>query len=83
MLKYEEEVRQIIKNNINKEIDIDSIFIDTNLETVGMDSIGFVKLIVDIESEFDIEFPDDKLLFAQAGTIRELCNIIETCVGDI
>lgn len=45
---------------------------DTDLSSLGMDSIKFIKLIVLLENEYDIEFPDDALLFSEMNTINKI-----------
>lgn len=76
MLKYEEGVREIIYKHINGENDLS---VDSDLKTIGLNSIDFVKLVVEIETEFDIEFPEEKFLFTEADSIRKICNVVEMC----
>ena len=78
MMKYQDEITKIIKDIIILTETIENIRIDTNLQDVGMDSISFIKVIIEIESYFNIEFPDEKLIITQAGTIKDLCDIIIT-----
>jgi len=80
-MKYQDEVTEIIKTTINLTEPIENISINTNLQSVGMDSISFIKIVVEIENNFDIEFPDEKLLITQAGTIKDLCEIIKSVKG--
>lgn len=45
---------------------------ETNLFNVGLDSLGVMELIVDIENQFNITFGDDELspeLFERLGTL--------------
>lgn len=75
-MKYEQEIREILPRAITLTQSIDTIAIDTDLQTVGMDSLSFVRMVVEIENIFDFEFPDEKLIVSEAGTIQELCNIL-------
>lgn len=75
-MKYQHEVIKIIEETITLTENIDNIDIDTNLQNVGMDSISFVRVVVKIENQFDIKFPDEKLVITLAGTIKSLCEII-------
>ena len=47
-MKYESEIRRIINENISNICKVD-LRIDDNLEEKGMDSLCFIKIIVDIE----------------------------------
>lgn len=80
MENLENSVREIVKNVLELEIADDILLSDTLLESVGMNSISFIKLIVEIEKQFNIEFPDDKLLIKEVGTIKKLCDVIRSCV---
>jgi acyl carrier protein len=81
-MKYKDEITEMVKEIINLKEPIESIKVDTNLQSVGMDSIAFIKIVIEIENHFDIEFPDEKLLITQAGTIKDLCEIIMGVKGE-
>jgi len=78
-MKYESIIRKIISENLNATESIETFDINENLQNIGMDSIAFVKIIVELEGNFDIEFPSEKLIIAEAGTINKLCEIMEYC----
>jgi acyl carrier protein len=75
-MKYKDEIAKIIQDTIKLTIPMENLEIDTRLENVGLDSITFIRIVVQIEDCFDMEFPDDKLLLTQAGTIKDLCEIV-------
>jgi len=81
------DVETIIKNIIVKQISNDETQIEllpeTNLQSIGMDSIRFIKMIVYIEKELNIEYPDDKLLIAESGTLRQITTIVENCLYNL
>lgn len=45
---------------------------DLELDTVGMDSITFIKIIVDLEESFELEIPDEFLLLIKMNTINKM-----------
>lgn len=79
-------IESVIKNIIVKQLEIDEskteLLPDTNLQNIGMDSIKFIKLIVDIEGEFGIEYPDDKLLITESGTLGRIVTVVNNCVNN-
>lgn len=81
MLRYEKKIREIIASHLNVT-SIDSFDSNGDLRSIGMDSISFVAIVVAIENEFDIEFPSEKLLITEAGSIDQLNKIVKTCVDD-
>lgn len=53
-----------------------SIGYDADLVEYGMDSMIFIQAVVDIESQFDIEIPDEFLLGEKMGTIGKIVDIV-------
>ena len=79
-------IETVIKNIILKQLEIDGnkteFLPDTNLQNIGMDSIKFIKLIVEIEGEFDIEYPDEKLLITESGTLERIVTVVNNCMNN-
>ena len=75
MLKYEKKIREIISSHTNANVD--SFQSDGNLRDIGIGSLSFIAIIVDIENEFRIEFPNDMLVMKSSGTIALLNQIVE------
>lgn len=48
----------------------------TKFETLDIDSITFIKIIISIEREFNFEFDDDFLSLSLFPTISSLCDYI-------
>lgn len=75
-----------VKNKIVEQLNIDlnktELLPTTNLQNVGVNSIEFVKLIVDIEEEFNIVYPDDKLLITESGTMEQIIKVVISCLND-
>ena len=77
-MNYEIKIREIVNSVINT-LEFESYTIDEDLQSIGMDSILFIKIVVEIEKKFNIEFPDEKLLIIQSNTIKKLCEIVMSC----
>lgn len=56
--------------------------VETKLEFAGINSIDFVKIVVDLEEYFEFEFDDEDLDYKKFEYISDVCkyiqNIIET-----
>lgn len=62
-------IELILKDEIFPELNIEyPEDHDTRLLDQGIDSVGFVKLIVLVESKFNISIPDEDLLFEKFST---------------
>ena len=56
--------------------DVDMIEYVDLIDDLGMDSITFISLIVEIESRFNIQIPDDFLLMDNFRTVNDAVRII-------
>lgn len=51
-----------------------------DLEPLKINSIDFIKMVVDFETEFDIFFDDDALSYANFLSLQVLCNYINELI---
>lgn len=56
--------------------EIEEIYPEIDLMEAGMDSITFIKMIVAIEENYEIEVPDEKLLMTEMNTIDKIIDVI-------
>lgn len=66
-----------VLNDIIKEIEITEECMDADLTELGLDSILFIKTIVALEEEFDVEVPDSKLLIAEMNTAQKIWDVLK------
>ena len=72
-----EKVREIISEQL--DVDIDSITLDTSfINDLESDSLESVELIMALEEEFDIEFPDEDA--EKISTVQDAVNYIEDII---
>lgn len=50
---------------------------EMDLEKLGLNSISFIRMIIQIEDEFEYKFPDSKLLLSEANTINKILDILQ------
>ncbi len=67
-------VLKVLKENLMKDAEITA---DTKLDELNISSILFVKVIVVLESEFDIEFEDDYLISTYFKTVEDIVAYVE------
>ena len=77
-----ERIRTVIRNHARLPIDIASVGDDVDLFQAGMTSHASVNVMLGLETEFDIEFPDSMLkrtvfqgVAAIAGAVEQLLNL--------
>lgn len=56
-----EKIRNILKQHARLSADVDTLRDDSDLYQAGMTSHASVNVMLALESEFDIEFPDHML----------------------
>ena len=80
-----EEIRAKVVSLLTEEFIQDignrSIQDDEYLEGVGMDSYAFVHMLVRIEEVFDIELPNELLIFNKWRTVRTICEQLSEIVS--
>jgi acyl carrier protein len=80
-MNYENEIRAILSELTPAAGMADAISSETNLQYIGIDSIIFVRAIIEIENFFGIEFPDDKLTISESGTLKKLCKTVNSIIN--
>lgn len=62
---------------LKKVCELNGLDIYDEQQKQEMDSVMYISIIVDLEGEFQIEFPDEVLSRNFFEDINSLCNIIE------
>lgn len=65
------------ENDIKINTPINELTLSHKITELGLDSITFIKLIANIEDEFDIEFDVDQLESKRFETIDDIIDIIK------
>lgn len=67
-----------------EEIDVRGFLKENDdLSKIGFNSLTFVKLVVEIEMEFDVEFPDEMLDFKLLTSFANLAEYITTLINNL
>lgn len=69
-------VTEIVEANIAGTGLETSVLPTSEFEKMGIDSLMFIRIIVNLEEEFNIEFPDELLLLSEMNTVERICEII-------
>lgn len=78
-MKREEIVRKVtdIIHEMIKPPRPDSIDINASLQNdYGFDSVSIIELILALETEFSLEFPDSELIIEKYESVNQVANII-------
>lgn len=70
-------IYKVIISNLS-EIISDNVSLDMNFNSIGLDSITFIKTVVELEHEFDFEFEDDMLLITKFSTVKSMIEYVES-----
>jgi acyl carrier protein len=72
-----EKIRAVIAKHARLSVDANTLTEDSDLYASGLTSLTTVNLMLALEDEFDIEFPDNKLGRKTFESIRSLTEVIE------
>lgn len=61
----------------NSDVDTDVLEYVDLIDDLGMDSVNFISLIIELEAEFDIQIPDDQLLMDKFREYSSIYSIVE------
>ncbi|MDD5180458.1 MAG: acyl carrier protein [Gallionellaceae bacterium] len=61
------------------ELKEESLTPDAQLETLGLDSLSVIEFMFNLEDEFHIKLPDERV---EIKTIQDIANIVERMVAE-
>ena len=71
-------IRQIVKDHAGLGVDFEKVDYSTDLYRAGMTSYASVVLMIALENEFGLEFPDAMLSRSVFESIDSIANAIES-----
>lgn len=71
------EIRTIVQRYIKNE----SLSDEDNLVENGLDSLNFVKLIVDLEEEYGVTIEDEELLIENFNSVKDIVKYLREKCG--
>ena len=78
MNSIEAKIRELICEAMDDvELDMDSIGVEDELINYGVSSIVFIKMVIQIEEEFEIELDDDDLDNVKFSTIKDYVDFVK------
>ena len=73
-----ERVRQIVREHGRLPADLDALDDEADLYQAGMTSHASVNLMLALEAEFDVEFPDAMLKRTVFQSVRSISDALQT-----
>ena len=74
----EERIRKVLETHGRLPVEADGLTDDTNLYSAGMTSHASVNVMLALEEEFDVEFPDEMLTRSAFESINSISGALET-----
>ena len=71
---------EIINKTASIQINSDK-YQNKDFRDMGIDSLTFVSVIIEIEIEYGIEFPEEKMSYKDAGTLEKLEKVVNETVN--
>lgn len=76
-IAIEAQLKEILKRELELTDQIDELQLGDSLNSIGLSSVSFIKLIVAIENQFDFEFEDEDLNYKVFQTLQDVVNYVE------
>lgn len=70
-----EKVLLVVNANIG-DANLTQEDLETNFRELGIDSIAFIQMVVDLEEAFECEIPDSKLLLSELDTVEKIVDLL-------
>ena len=77
MITPERELLMAIINNCVEKVTLTEDDYDLPFDRIGVDSFTFIRIIVEIESKFNCEIPDSRLIISELDTIRKIYSLLQ------
>ncbi len=72
---FQKRAFDVIITNLSEKVS-DNVSLDMDFNSIGLDSITFIKTIVALECEFDFEFDDEMLLITKFPTVKSMIEYV-------
>ena len=82
MKKTSMQIARIVENYLDEMI-LNSSDYDKELMNLGIDSMAFIHIVVEIEEYFGIEIPDEYLVMNEMSTVNKIVSVIMKLIVDI
>lgn len=73
----DKELINLVKSHLNRIEEEGSIDVNMDLYEMGLDSLGTINLLLDIEEHYEVMIPDEYLTDDALSTISSLWSLIE------
>ncbi|WP_326825028.1 phosphopantetheine-binding protein [Streptosporangium sp. NBC_01639] len=78
---WDDEFEQILRTSLPFLGDDEELKEDTDLRSLGLDSMGTVDLLAKLEKKYDVRFLDEALSMETFATPRSLWTTLSTMTG--
>ncbi|MGS2724277.1 acyl carrier protein [Porticoccus sp. GXU_MW_L64] len=72
-----QKIREILSQYAKLAVDVDSLCEDSDLYQAGLTSLNTVNIMLAVEDEFDIEFPESALSRETFQSIEAISSTVE------
>lgn len=80
-MNIDKNIKQVITKHVDIALDFDKINNDNYLDEIGINSINFIRMIIELEEEYDIQFDIDRLGIESFEKVGNLIFYVDKLVG--
>ncbi|ORM37602.1 MULTISPECIES: acyl carrier protein [Williamsia] len=79
----EERIREVLANHGRLSVDPQSVTSEADLYELGLTSHASVNVMLALEDEFDVEFPDEDLKKATFSSVQSLATVVNKLLDGV
>ncbi|OZG29181.1 acyl carrier protein [Williamsia sp. 1138] len=79
----EERIREVLANHGRLSVDPQSVTDEADLYELGLTSHASVNVMLALEDEFDVEFPDEDLKKATFSSVQNLATVVNKLLDGV
>lgn len=80
MMDVEKKIREILERNLGLDVSMEQVGLNYDLSNLGINSLNLIKILVDIETEYDFEFEDEVLNYDYFRNLKSLIDYVKAQV---
>ncbi len=73
-------VKEVISKHVDIVVDIDKMGDDVRLDEIGVNSINLIRMIIELETYYDVEFDVDMLGVSNFEIVGNFVNYVANLV---
>ncbi|MFH8751960.1 acyl carrier protein [Streptomyces rimosus] len=76
--QWDDRFEKVLRRNLPHLPEQDALRPEDNLMDLGLDSMGMINLLMDLETEYGVRIPESELTFEAFASVAGLWDVVAT-----